>query len=56
MEQGDEMIQNMEKRQTYFNSLYENMYDGDIFAQKLEDTWYVYNYKYNEDVIRLQKI
>ena len=50
VEQGDERIQNMEKRQAYFNSLYENMYDGDIFAQKLEDTWYVYNYKYNEDV------
>lgn len=36
-------------RKAYFDEKYEQEYTGDIFAQKLDNRWFVYNYKYNEN-------
>lgn len=52
VEQGDARISSLNNRLEYFNSLYSEEYTGDIFAQKLGHSWYVYNYKYNENVIQ----
>ena len=38
------------------NKLYPTNYDGDIFAQKLDNRWFVYNYKVNENVKQTGKL
>lgn len=43
-------LSSLENRIEYFNELYESNYSGDIFAQKCDSRWFIYNYKYNEDV------
>lgn len=48
LERTDDRISTLEKRKTYFNSKYAEEYSGDIFAQKMKDKWFVYNYKYND--------
>lgn len=50
VEQGDSRISTLSNRQDFFNSLYVEEYQGDIFAKKVDNTWYVANYKYNENV------
>lgn len=50
VEQGDSRISNLSNRQDFFNSLYSEEYQGDIFANKVDDAWYIANYKYNENV------
>lgn len=50
VEQGDSRISTLSNRQDFFNSLYAEEYQGDIFAKKVDNTWYVANYKYNENV------
>lgn len=46
----DEKLSTLEKKQQYLNELYPQEYAGDLFAQRLENRWYLYNSKYNEDV------
>lgn len=46
----DERLSTLEKKQQYLNELYPQEYAGDLFAQKLENRWYLYNSKYNENV------
>lgn len=46
----DEKLSTLEKKQQYLNELYPQEYAGDLFAQRLENCWYLYNSKYNEDV------
>ncbi|BFK82580.1 hypothetical protein I3900191A7_27250 [Clostridium baratii] len=43
-------LSNISNRKKYFDQLYKEEYSGDIFAQKLDSRWYIYNYKYNENV------
>ena len=50
VEQGDSRISTLSNRQDFFNSLYAEEYQGDIFAKKVDNTWYIANYKYNENV------
>lgn len=50
IDQNAPELRNAEARKDYFNSKYEENYQGDIFAQKLDDRWFVYNYKYNQNV------
>lgn len=50
VEQRDSRISTLSNRQDFFNSLYAEEYQGDIFAKKVDNTWYVANYKYNENV------
>lgn len=45
-------LSTLEKRKEMFDNLYPEMYQGDIFAQNLDNRWFVYNYKYNEDVVQ----
>lgn len=52
VEQGDTRIGSLDKRLEYFNSLYPEEYTGNVFAQKLDHSWYIYNSKYNENVIQ----
>lgn len=49
VEQGDSRIATLDARKTYFDSLYPQEYQGDIYADKLKDTWYIANYKFNEN-------
>ena len=46
----DERLSTLEKKQQYLNELYPQEYAGDLFAQKLENRWYLYNSKYNENI------
>lgn len=50
IEQNDSHISSLVERKEYFNSLYNSEYEGDIFAQKVGNTWFLYNYKYNTDI------
>ncbi|MCW3741725.1 hypothetical protein K6Y81_41075, partial [Burkholderia cenocepacia] len=43
-------------RKEYLNKLYPMNYEGDIFAQKLDNRWFVYNYKVNENVKQTGKL
>lgn len=43
-------LSSIDKRTELFNGLYPELYQGDIFAQYLDQRWFVYNYKYNENV------
>ncbi|MGG7161405.1 glycoside hydrolase family 98 domain-containing protein [Clostridium baratii] len=43
-------LSNISNRKKYFDQLYKEEYSGDIFAQKLDSRWFIYNYKYNENV------
>lgn len=52
LEQGDEVLSNLQSKKMYFDGVYPKEYDGDIFAQKLDGRWFVYNYKYNENVFQ----
>lgn len=49
LEANSTELSSLENRLTYFNNLYSSNYSGDIFAQKLDSRWIVYNYKYNEN-------
>ena len=40
VEQGDSRISTLSNRQDFFNSLYAEEYQGDIFAKKVDNTWY----------------
>ena len=50
VEQGDTRLSSTANKISYFNSLYPAEYSGDIFAQRLNNRWFVYNYKYNTNV------
>lgn len=56
VEQGDSRISTLSNRQDFFNSLYAEEYQGDIFAKKVDNTWYIANYKYNENVKQTAEI
>lgn len=43
-------LSNITNRKEYFNKLYKEEYNGNIFAQKLDNRWFIYNYKYNENI------
>lgn len=43
-------LSNISSRKKFFDKLYKKEYSGDIFAQKLDNRWFIYNYKYNENV------
>ncbi|VRM46131.1 Glycosyl hydrolase [Streptococcus pneumoniae] len=43
-------------RKEYLNKLYPMNYEGDIFVQKLDNRWFVYNYKVNENVKQTGKL
>lgn len=50
LEQDAVQLSTLAQRKSYFNDKYPQEYQGDIFAQKLDNRWFVYNYKYNENV------
>ena len=50
IEQTDSRLNNLASRKTLFNSLYSEEYQGNIFADKMKNSWYVANYKYNENI------
>ena len=52
IEQNDGRIATLKDRIEYFNSLYPETYTGNAFAQKLGSRWYVYNSKYNENILQ----
>ena len=49
-EMAHSRLNNLASRKTLFNSLYSEEYQGDIFADKMKNSWYVANYKYNENI------
>ncbi len=40
----------LEKKQEFFNSYYAEAYKGDIFAQQVGHSWFLYNYHVNDNV------
>ena len=50
LEQNAPELANLERKKNYFGNLYPQEYTGDIFAQRLDHRWFVYNYKYNTNV------
>lgn len=43
-------LANVEQRKAYFDRLYPSVYSGDIFAQAMDNRWFVYNYQVNRDI------
>lgn len=48
-------LSTLTSRQNIFNKLYPQKYNGEIFAQNIGHRWFVYNYKYNENITQKGK-
>lgn len=46
---NDNRLKDLESKKAYFNELYPEIYEGNIFAQKLKNRWFIYNYSYNKN-------
>ena len=56
IESSDERLSTLEKRKELFNDLYPEEYIGTTFGQKLDNVWYLYNSKYNENTNQYAKV
>lgn len=50
LDRNSSELASLAQKKTFFGNLYPQEYSGDIFAQRIDHRWFVYNYKYNENI------